>query len=244
MPQRAAATRLFLPATAIVMPAFNEAESIGAVLGEIRRVCDLPVLVVDDASTDDTVARAEAAGATVIPLPSRLGAWGATQTGLRYALRHDFERVITMDADGQHDAQCLPELVRPVAAGEVDVAIGACTRRGSTLRRIAWVMMKRVSGLSLEDITSGLRAYNRRALIELAGWRATLLEYQDIGVLLLLQSRGLRIADVEVAMRPRLAGSSRVFRSWLLVAYYMSHSLLLGLTKRKLPRLPRGAAAG
>jgi glycosyltransferase involved in cell wall biosynthesis len=221
-----------MAATTIVMPAFNEGLVIGSVIKEINDICDLPILVVDDASTDDTVVRAEAAGATVISLPVQLGAWGATQTGLRYALRHHFEFVISMDADGQHEASCLLELAQPVLREEADVCIGACTSRGSPMRKFAWILMKKVSGLSMEDITSGLRVYNRRAIIELAGWRATLLEYQDIGVLLLLQSRGLRITDVEVGMRPRLNGPSRVFRSWLLVAYYMCHTLLLGLTKR------------
>jgi glycosyltransferase involved in cell wall biosynthesis len=222
------------PATIIVMPAFNEEQVIGSVIRDIHQLCDVPVLVVDDASTDDTVARAEAAGATVITLPVQLGAWGATQTGLRFALRHHFECVISMDADGQHEARCLQELAQPVLHGEADVCIGACTSRGSPMRKFAWILMKKVSGLSLDDITSGLRVYNRRATIELAGWRATLLDYQDIGVLLLLQSRGLRITDLQVGMRPRLNGPSRVFRSWLLVAYYMCHTLLLGFTKRKL----------
>jgi hypothetical protein len=126
--------------------------------------------------------------------------------------------------------------------GEADVCIGACTSRGSPLRRFAWVLMKKTSGLSLEDITSGLRAYNRRALVELAGWRATLLDYQDIGVLLLLQSRGLKIIDLEVSMRPRSNGPSRVFHSWFLVAYYMCHTLLLGLTKRNVSRRRQRAA--
>jgi len=236
MSQRALDGRFTMPSTVIVMPAFNEGEVIGAVISEIKEICDLPVLVVDDASTDDTVAKAEAAGATVISLSAQLGAWGATQTGLRYALRNYFEFVISMDADGQHEAGCLVELARPVLQGKADVCIGACTSRGSVMRKFAWILMKKVSGLSLEDITSGLRVYNRRATIELAGWRATLLDYQDIGVLLLLQSRGLVITDVDVDMRPRLNGTSRVFRSWLLVAYYMCHTLLLGLTKRNLMR--------
>ena len=243
MPECAAASRLELPATVILMPAFNEAESIGAVIAEVREVCDFPVIVIDDASTDDTAGRAEAAGATVISLPVQLGAWVATQTGLRYALRHHFEIAISMDADGQHEAACIEDILRPVIAGQSDVTIGACTSRGSMLRRIAWVMMKRASGLRLEDITSGLRVYNRHAMIELAGWRATLLDYQDIGVLLLLQSRGLAITDVEVNMRPRLAGGSRVFSSWALVAYYMCHTLLLGFTKRRLRRSPPKVAA-
>jgi glycosyltransferase involved in cell wall biosynthesis len=236
LPKRSVGGRITLPSTTIVMPAFNEGEVIGSVIKEIHAIYDLPVLVVDDASTDDTVATAEAAGATVISLPVQLGAWGATQTGLRYALRHHFEFVISMDADGQHEASCLHALVQPVMQGEADVCIGACTSRGSPLRKFAWILMKKVSGLSLDDITSGLRVYNRRATIELAGWRATLLDYQDIGVLLLLQSRGLSITDMDVDMRPRLNGPSRVFRSWLLVAYYMCHTLLLGLTKRNVIR--------
>ena len=232
MSKHAVDGRLTLPATTIVMPAFNEGLVIGSVIREIHELYDLPVLVVDDASTDDTVAIAEAAGATVISLPVQLGAWGATQTGLRYALRQHFEFVISMDADGQHEAGCLHELAQPVLRGEADVCIGACTSRGSPLRKFAWILMKKVSGLSLEEINSVLRVYNRRATIELAGWRANLLDYQDICLFLLLKSLGLRVSDMEVNMRPRLNGPSRVFRSWLLVAYYMCHTLLLGLTKR------------
>ena len=226
--------RFTLPDTTIVMPAFNEGQVIGSVIKEIHDICDLPILVVDDASTDDTVARAEAAGATVISLPVQLGAWGATQTGLRYALRHHFEFVISMDADGQHEAKSLREILEPIASGKADVAIGACTRRGSLLRKIAWGMMKQVSGLKLEDITSGFRVYNRKAIRELASWRATFLDYQDIGVLLLLQSKNIVVADVEVPMQARRNGKSRVFHSWLTVIYYMSHTLLLGLSKRSM----------
>jgi glycosyltransferase involved in cell wall biosynthesis len=234
MSQRALDGRFTLPATTIVMPAFNEGQVIASVIREIHEICDLPVMVVDDASTDDTVSQAESAGATVISLPVQLGAWGATQTGLRYALRHDFEFVISMDADGQHEAKSIQEILRPVASGTADVAIGACTRRGSMLRKIAWGMMKQVSGLTLEDITSGFRVYNRKAIRELASWRATFLDYQDIGVLLLLQSKNIVIVDVEVPMSDRRNGKSRVFHSWLTVIYYMSHTLLLGFSKRRL----------
>jgi len=216
----------------VVIPAHNEAEDIGVVIGEIRVHGDYPVVVVDDASTDGTVAAARRAGATVIPLVVQLGAWGATQTGLRYALHKGYEYVITMDADGQHQADSLPMLLRPILEQRADVVIGACTRRGSTLRRIAWLLMKSVSGLRLEDLTSGFRVYDRRAIRRLAGWQATLLEYQDVGVLATLQAAGLRIVDVDVEMMPRRHGISRVFHSWASVIYYMSYTLLLGLTKR------------
>jgi glycosyltransferase involved in cell wall biosynthesis len=208
-------------------------------IADLRACYCYPIFVVDDNSGDDTINIAEHAGATVIPLAARLGAWGATQTGLRYAMRQGFDVVISMDADGQHPAETLPSLLEPILAGAADVSIGSCTERGSLARKIAWVLLKRISGLRLEDVTSGLRVYNRRAVKELASWRATLLDYQDVGVLLLLQAKGLQIVDVPVAMRPRCNGHSRVFRSWLIVAYYMCQTLLLGLSKRRRKRRHR-----
>ena len=222
-----------LLAAVILIPAFNEADSISGVIHEVHEHINLPIIVIDDASTDDTVAISRNAGATVIPLSVQLGAWGATQAGLRYALRHGYPMAISMDADGQHEASSLGDVIYPVAQNIADVSIGACTQRGSTLRKVAWHMMKRTSGLSLEDVTSGFRVYNHRAMRELASWRATLLDYQDIGVLLLLQSKGLKIVDVKVPMQERKNGRSRVFHSWLMVAYYMCQTLLLGLTKRQ-----------
>jgi glycosyltransferase involved in cell wall biosynthesis len=188
--------------------------------------------VVDDASTDDTIIRARKAGAVVVPLAVQLGAWGATQAGLRYALKNDYLYAITMDADGQHLAEFLPALIKPIIDNKADVTIGACTRRGSALRKIAWMLMKRVSGLRLEDLTSGFRVYDRRAIRRLAAWQATLLEYQDVGVLAMLQASGIRIKDVEVTMLPRRHGISRVYYSWTSVIYYMTYTLLLSFTKR------------
>jgi glycosyltransferase involved in cell wall biosynthesis len=216
----------------VVIPAHNEAEDIAFVVREIGKHCDYPVVVVDDASTDPTSQEASCAGALVIPLAVQLGAWGAIQAGLRYALRNGFTHVITMDADGQHQPASLPALLQPIISDEADVVIGACTRRGSPLRQIAWKLMRKVSGLRLEDLTSGFRVYDRSAIRRLAGWQATLLEYQDVGVLAMLQSSGLRIRDVEVDMLPRRHGISRVFHSWASVIYYMSYTLLLGITKR------------
>lgn len=223
---------LTLPHCVVLIPAHNEAEDIAFVIGEINKHSNFPVVVIDDASSDTTISVARQAGARVIPLAVQLGAWGATQAGLRYALKNDYHYAITMDADGQHLAESLPALLKPIINKEADVTIGACTRRGSALRKIAWMMMKRVSGLRLEDLTSGFRVYDRRAIRRLAAWQATLLEYQDVGVLAMLQSTGISIKDVEVTMLPRRHGISRVFYSWTSVIYYMSYTMLLSFTKR------------
>lgn len=220
------------PSCVVVIPAHNEAQDIAHVISQIQQHGDFKIVVIDDASTDNTIDVARQAGATVIPLVLQLGAWGATQAGLRYALRKDFIYAISMDADGQHLAESIPDLLAPIIRQQADVTIGACTQRGSWLRKVAWTLMKHISGLRLEDLTSGYRVYDRRAIRCLASWQATLLEYQDVGVLAMLQASGIRILDVEVKMLPRRHGISRVFYSWTSVAYYMAYTLLLSFTKR------------
>ena len=101
---------------------------------------------------------------------------GAIQAGMRYARGRDCEYVLTMDADGQHEAESIAALANPVLEDRADIAIGTCPDRGSLMRRIAWVLMKRASGLTLEDITSGFRLYCREAVDVLARKSATLLE--------------------------------------------------------------------
>jgi len=216
----------------VVIPARDEQDDITRVIREIHAACGLDVVVVDDASGDATIARARAVGAFVIPLSLQLGAWGAIQTGIRYALRAGYDCVLTMDADGQHEAVWIDAILAPVVSGRADVAIGCCLQRGSRMRKIAWRLMKAVSDLRLEDLTSGFRVYNRAAMELLASREATLLEYQDVGVLALMRGHGLEIEDVEVTMLPRRSGASRVYYSWFAVFYYMCHTLLLGFSKR------------
>ena len=211
----------------ILIPARDEAGSIGQVIAETRRHRSGTIVVVDDGSQDGTDEVAAAAGAMVLRLPLHLGAWGAMQTGLRYAQSQGSQLAITLDADGQHDPVDISALTAPILAGEADVVIGACPPRVSWARRLAWGYFRALSGIGLEDLTSGFRAYNRAAIARLALPDATLLDYQDIGVLLILRHQGLRIREVPVTMRERNHGKSRVFNSWWTVVRYMLRTSLL-----------------
>ncbi len=215
----------------VVIPARNEQATIADVIAEVRSAGYHDVVVADDASTDATRSEAIAAGARVIPLVYRLGAWGATQAGLRYALRKGYSVAITMDADGQHLAEAIPLLLEALRRHDADVAIGACLSRGSRARRAAWIFFRKLTGLSVEDLTSGFRAYGCRAVRLLSSNQATLLDFQDIGILTLLRANRLRIREVSVDMRPRRSGHSRIFHTWLSVAYYMTYSILLCVSK-------------
>ncbi len=214
-----------------LIPAHNEAATVGTVVGQVRRLWRCPVVVIDDCSTDGTAQVARAAGAIVLPLTLQLGAWGAMQTGLRYALRHGFRIAVTLDADGQHDPAGIGDLLQPLDAGQADVAIGAFPERASRARRLAWRYFRLLTGLKLADITSGFRAYNHAAIGVLAAPEASLLDYQDVGVLLILRRQGLRTVEVPVPMQTRAVGASRVFRSWWIVGAYMLQTSLLCLAR-------------
>ncbi len=218
----------------VVIPAYNEARTIASVVRAARSALGCAVLVVSDGSRDATVASARVAGAMVIDLPMQLGAWGATQAGIRYAQRHGYERVVTLDADGQHDPATVPALMRQ--AERADVVIGMCPGRLSAAKRLAWAWFRLLTGLSVQDLTSGLRVYGPRAVRLLARSEATLLDYQDVGVLMLLRRFGLSVAEVPVSMRERCDGHSRVFSSWLLVASYLLHTTVLCIARFGEPR--------
>ncbi len=224
---------------AVLIPARNEVDTVGDVVRGARQATGWEVVVIDDASADATASRAREVGARVLPLPVHLGAWGATQTGIRYALRQGYEMAVTMDGDGQHLAHELRSLLAPVESGEADVSIGAHVGRGSPGRQLAWRFFRTLTGLGVDDLTSGFRAYNRPALEVLGSRDATLLDYQDIGVLNLAREAGLRVAEVEVAMNPRIVGKSRVFSSWFAVGAYLLKTLFLCLSKWEGPWLRR-----
>jgi glycosyltransferase involved in cell wall biosynthesis len=209
----------------MVIPARDEAETIGAVVEALRAEGWKHIVVIDDQSRDDTAKCASRAGATVLSPTLQLGAWGAIQTGIRYALRRGFRQVVTLDADGQHEPAHVRDLLE--AARGSDVVIGACTGRGSRLRRFAWRYFRFITGFAIEDITSGFRCYNSAACEVLSGIEATLFDYQDVGVLLLLRANGLTISEVPVEMNERSSGHSRVFASWWRVTRYMAESTLL-----------------
>ncbi len=213
------------------MPARDEAATVASVVEGVRGTLGCAVLVVDDASSDATAAVAHAAGATVLRLPLGLGAWGATQAGIRYARRNGFTNVITLDADGQHVPESLPLLLDARDRSGANVVIGTCVGRLSRAKRIAWRYLRLLTGLNLTDFTSGLRLYDEQAIAVLAGQEASLLDYQDVGVLMLLSRSDLAITETPVPMLPRRAGRSRVFKSWPVVARYMMHTTVLCLAQ-------------
>lgn len=213
----------------IVIPAWNEEASLGQVLSDIRRHLNWPIVVVNDGSSDNTAAVALKYGCVVLNHVESKGAWLAMQTGMMFARKNGFDHVVTMDADGQHLASEIEKLAS--LSSSSDVVVGASVSRGGGLRQAVRRMFRKIGQIEIQDLTSGFRFYNREAIKLLSSYQASFLEYQDVGVLLFLKAAGLRFAEVDVQMQERTNGHSRIYSSWIKIAYYMATTLLLSFAK-------------
>jgi glycosyltransferase involved in cell wall biosynthesis len=154
--------------TSIVIPAFNEAASIGPVVRDLAAAARWrEILVVDDGSTDDTGARAQAAGARVIRHPYNKGNGAAVKSGIRQATG---EFILIADADGQHRPSDATRLVSHL--GVYDLVIGArsTATQASAARRAGNALLNAIASYLTEqripDLTSGFRAARRDCLVE------------------------------------------------------------------------------
>jgi glycosyltransferase involved in cell wall biosynthesis len=213
--------------TLLVIPAFNEAASLPAVLdGAARHADRLDVLVVDDGSADATAQVARARGARVLSLPFNLGIGGALETGFKYAWRQGYAFVVRIDGDGQHEAADLPRVLAPVVGGEVDFASGS--RFGAEgpaptglSRRVGIALLSalvsRLVGRPVRDPTSGFLAFNRAVLAAFMDGMPT--DFPEVEGRLELHRRGFRLAEVPVRFHPRRGGRSSI-TFWRSI-YYM-----------------------
>src|SRR5258708_11748421 len=154
--------------TSVVLPAFNEAASIGAVASDLAAAAPWrEILVVDDGSSDDTGAHAAAAGARVLRHPYNKGNGAAVKTGIRQATG---AFILIADADGQHQPADATRLVSQL--GAYDLVIGARSRQthASISRRIGNTILNAIASFLTEqhvpDLTSGFRAARRENLLE------------------------------------------------------------------------------
>ncbi len=192
------------PTVIAALPAFNEEQTIAKLVVRALRHVDI-VLVVDDGSRDDTAIIAEKLGATVVRHGRNLGKGAALRTCLEWAERTGASVVVTLDADGQHDPEEIPNLLAPILSGEADIVVGGRANPGEMpyYRRFGGRVLDRLSGVKVGqvvvDTQSGFKAYSRRAIE-----RVTPAEYgmgADTEMLLKAKLESLRIVQVPVTVR-------------------------------------------
>jgi glycosyltransferase involved in cell wall biosynthesis len=202
----------------VIIPAYNEAATIRAVLTDLRSALppEADILVVNDFSSDDTVAGVRGAGVKLCSLPCNLGYPKALSTGLRYGLDRDYEWFAFMDADGQHRSEDMNALIHHFNSGASDMVIGSrWVKSGRPSGSIApgrrWGMLffawltQRLTGRNLTDTTSGMKIMNRAVAVELLAHN-----FGDFHseVLIYLHDRGFHLEEHPITVRERIAGSS------------------------------------
>jgi glycosyltransferase involved in cell wall biosynthesis len=233
--------------TLVFIPAWNEEDSVGGVIAGVRDCLpDADLLVVNDGSTDDTAARARAAGALVASLPFNQGVGAAQQTGYLYALREGYDVCAQTDGDGQHPPGELARVVAQVREGNADMAIGsryldpdiaqAGDYQASPMRGLGIRVFRAIVSASTHqrftDTTSGLRALNRSAMALFVERLSS--EFADVESLQRAVHQGLRVKEIPVRMLPRAGGDS--FLNPLGSLYYIYKTLVVLLAGHVRPR--------
>jgi glycosyltransferase involved in cell wall biosynthesis len=229
------------PRILVVVPCFNEAGSVGALLTEIgEKAPSCDVLVVDDGSTDGTD-RLVRPPARCVRLPANLGIGGAVQTGIQFAERAGYDYCIQIDGDGQHP----PELVLPLIQAAIEsgsqLVIGSRYLgsgdgfQSTAMRRLGSRLIGRAlhlcfGGDRITDPTSGLRVMDRRAMTFFA--RHYPADYPEPVSIAWLLARGFRVREFPVRMRERSAGVSSIglMKTVSYMVRVVSHVLLARFT--------------
>jgi glycosyltransferase involved in cell wall biosynthesis len=191
------------PRVLALIPGYEEGPRIGAVVAQARR--HLPVLVVDDGSTDDTAAQAEAAGATVLPQRPNQGKGAALRMGFRRALSEGYDAVITLDADGQHAPDEIPRFLEAFSAraerpelivGQRDFGQMPPVRRLSNT--IGGAAFSWAVGRNIPDNQSGYRLLGRGLMAAMADSRETGFEF-EVEMIAVCIRRGWPLAWVPIS---------------------------------------------
>jgi glycosyltransferase involved in cell wall biosynthesis len=216
----------------ILVPAFNEEAALGSVIRELHEIIPgAPVLVVDDSSTDSTVAVAQACGAQVLSMPCHLGLGGCVQAGYKLAYELGYEYVVRVDGDGQHDPAYIARILEVLKSTACDMVIGSRYVNGDH-PYTNWVrgagiflfrlMLRPILGKTVHDPTSGFVGVKRTALAIFS--RSFPLEYPEIEALVVLQRKRFQFQEVPCRMRRRKGGQSSITAVKSL--YYIVHVML------------------
>ncbi|MBI5233779.1 MAG: glycosyltransferase family 2 protein [Deltaproteobacteria bacterium] len=202
----------------VIIPAFNEEETIGAVISSVRdAVPSANIVVVNDGSGDNTEHVARTHGIKVLNHPFNLGIGASMQTGYKYALANNYEIAVQVDADRQHPVDRIKNLLDPILKNEADVVVGSRFMgqgdyRPSLARGAGIAFFSRLVSILIKekmtDTTSGFRAVGPSVIDFFS--RNYPDDYPEVESLVLLHKKGFRIKEIPVNMSERAGGRSSI----------------------------------
>ena len=196
-----------------IIPAYNEEENIVGTVEDLERNAPgVDHIVINDGSRDATPELCREHGYRMASLPVNVGLAGGFQTGMKYAKRHGYDYAVQFDADGQHSAAYISQLVDAAERSGADIVIGSrfvdakkpfsARMLGSSLITL---MIRLTTGKKITDPTSGMRLFNAKMI----PWFADELDYgPEPDTMALVMRRGAKVEEVHVEMRERMAGES------------------------------------
>jgi len=215
----------------VQIPCLNEEASLAATIADIPRripgIDQVEILIIDDGSTDDTSEVARRSGADrIVRFRRRQGLATAFKTGLDLALSMGADVIVNTDADNQYPGREIPRLIEPVLSGKADMVVGV--RRIREIREFSWLkrllqvigsrFVQMISSTTIPDVTSGFRAYNRRAALQL---NVISLFTYTLETIIQAGKKNLAIATVTIERHDK-SRESRLFRS---TPIYLKRSL-------------------
>lgn len=222
----------------IIIPAFNESESIESTVRDIiENASSFDYVVINDCSKDSTQEICEKNGFNIVNLPINLGIGGAVQTGYKYALEYGYDVAVQVDGDGQHDPAFLETMAKTLEKEKCDMVIGSrfIDKEGfqsSAMRRIGikyfTVLIKILTGKTITDPTSGLRMIGKE-VIKLYAYDYPK-DYPEPESVVAVLRRGMKVKEIPVVMRSRQGGVSSINLSKSV--YYMVKVTLAILVER------------
>lgn len=213
--------------TLVIIPAYNEAENIVNTVTTLTTTCPfVDYVIINDCSKDDTAKICKENGYNFVSLPINLGIGGGMQTGYKYAMENGYDIAIQFDGDGQHNAEYIKDIIKPIEDGEADLVIGSrfINKEGfqtSFMRRLGINVLGavlRICGkVKVTDATSGFRAASRPVIEFFSNYYAQ--DYPEPESIIATSVSGFRVKEVPVVMNERTAGVSSIssFKS----VYYM-----------------------
>lgn len=231
----------------IIIPAYNEAENICAVINAIKKYyTQADIIIIDDGSQDDTVQKAGTAGVLVLRHPFNMGYGVALQTGYKYACQKKYDFLLQIDGDGQHNPRHIPEFFKQIENNHCDVMVGSRFLGAGNYEpgflkfwgiQLFRFIIKVINRETITDPTSGYQCMNDK-VINFFTDDSFPCDYPDANIIIMLHRMGFIVRELPVLMVPNPEGRSMHSGLFTITYYFFKVFLSIFITLIREQKVP------